>query len=251
MIRENEIAFACGMKGSGKSFWLREQFVVKQPRVIHIDPNGDYIDDKNVLIVAGYDGLLTALDAFAAANQREWRVAVALDDPDDVAALFDLLAPRADFGRGSLARAFGGVAVECGECDQPCPNGRTAPEIQNGWRSGRHFQLNLYMGTQRPAACDRLLTAQADVVAIFAMDEPIDLDWAAKKFGRPARDVIAQLPDHWHVEKRRGERELSVIDPAGAVARSIAIVATGPSDQISALPGDDGASEPPRRRRKN
>lgn len=230
MIRANKITFACGMKGSGKSHWLYHQHVVHEPRVIHLDPNGDYIDDKNVLIVSGYDGLLTALDAFAATNQQEWRVAVALDDPKDVAALFDLLAPRADFGRGSLSRAFGGVAVECGECDQPCPNGATAREVQNGWRSGRHHLLNLHMGTQRPPACDRLLTSQADVVAVFAMDEPIDLDWTAKKFGRPAADVVATLPDHWHVEKCRGERQLRVVDPDGKTARTLSIVATADAE---------------------
>lgn len=222
MRRANTIAFACGMKGSGKSHWLLHEFVLKAPRVIHIDPNGDYLDDKNVLVVAGYDDLLMALDAFAATNESQWRVAVSLDDPKEIAALFDLLCPRANFGRGSLSRAFGGIAIESGECDVIAPNGKTPAEVQSGWRRGRHHELDLFMGTQRPASCDRLLSAQADIVGIFALDEPIDIDWAAQKFGRAAAEEIAQLPDYWHAEKRRGERGIRIVDPSGRTVRTLA-----------------------------
>ncbi len=221
MKRANVIAFACGMKGSGKSYWLRERFVLRAPRVIHIDPNGDYLDDPGVMVVSGYDGLLTAMRAFAATGTRTWRVAVSLDDPAEIAALFDLVAPRADFGRGSLARALGGLAIECGECDVIAPNGQTPPAVASAWRRGRHHQLDLYMATQRPAACDRLLTSQADVVACFALDEPRDVDWCAQKFGRPGAAEVVKLPNYWHVEKRRGERDLLVVDPKGRTKRTI------------------------------
>lgn len=221
MKRENTISFACGKKGSGKSHWLLEKFVRQAPRVIHIDPNGDFLDDKEVLIVNGYRGLLDALHAMAAVDQQDWRIAVSLDDPKQIARLFDLVAPRADFGKGSLSRAFDGIAIECGECDVIAPNGQTLPEIASAWRRGRHHQLDLFMGTQRPAACDRLLSSQADVVACFYMDEPIDIDWVARKFGRTAAEQVSTLPEYWHIEKSQIERTIGLVNAHGVRVENI------------------------------
>jgi hypothetical protein len=221
--RANTIAFACGRKGSGKSYWLEHEFVVRAPRVVHIDPNGDYLDDAGVLVVDGYTGLLTALEAFAAVNQREWRVAVSLSENETVE-FFQLVAPLEDFGRGSLSRAFGGMAIECGECDVIAPNGRTHPAVASAWRRGRHHQLDLYMGTQRPAACDRLLTSMADVVACFSLDEPRDVTWVTDKMGRAAADEVVRLPEHWHVEKRQGSADVRVIDTAGRTVRQLSAI---------------------------
>lgn len=222
MERQNEIAFACGMKGSGKSHWLLNEFVAHAPRIIHIDPNGEFVDDPDVLMVAGWLPLLDALEACA--TFKEWRIAVSLrvtPKVNEYAQLFALLAPEESFGEGSLSRALGGVAVECGEVQILAPNGRTAPEIVGGWQRGRHHRLNLYMGTQRVSACDRIVTSQSDVVAIFAQSEAIDLDRVRKQYGRYAADDVAQLAPHWCITARQGQQHYDLLDPDRRVTKRV------------------------------
>lgn len=206
------------MKGSGKSHWLYESFIRHAPRVIHIDPNGEYLEDRDVLLVSGWDALLDALEACATFD--EWRIAVALED-DDYARLFALLAPRENFGKGSLSRALGGVSLECGEVHVIAPNGRTVPAIKGGWQQGRHHRLNIYAGTQRFAECDRIVTSQSDIVAIFMQSEAIDLERIRKQYGAYAAADVAQLAPHWCVTARQGDPCYRVLDPSRRVVKTV------------------------------
>lgn len=218
MKRDSVVAFACGMKGAGKTEWLARTFVDKAPRVIYLDMTGEHTTGPDVLAVAGYDALLEAIAA--AASYDRWRIAVALDDKD-VPELFKLLAPTDNFGEGSLARALRGVALECSECDVIAPNGRTEAVIKSAWKRSRHHRLDLLMATQRPAECDRIVTSQADVVAVFALEEHRDLVYVRERLGEFAAREVLELEQYHCIVARRGERCFDVLDARRRVVRRV------------------------------
>lgn len=193
--RANVIVFGCGRKGSGKTTLLHERFVDASPRVISLDVTGETVERfPHAIPCYSIEEIMHALTRAAEVRATRWHLAAILE-PYDVSRLFGLLAPiPTRDGPPSLARAWGGVAVECGECDIIAPVSGAMPNVLSAFRRGRHHMLSLFMATQRPATCARDVTAQADVIFAFAQTEPRDIDWLARTISTPVADLVRGLP---------------------------------------------------------
>lgn len=235
--RQNLIVFACGRKNTGKSQLLHDLFVSRTPRVLSLDFTGETAErNPDAIVCKGWRKLMSTLKI--AAGYGHWHIAAALE-PDDIARLFRLLAPPFGDDQPPLARAFGGLAVECGEAYMIAPNAGADPDIVAGWRRGRHAMLSLYMAAQRPAAVNREVSAQADIIAAFAQGEPNDLDFLAKTISAPVAEIVAGLTGHDFVYYERGTGKVYV---CGADRRPRRILNTMGAVMLPAGPDDRPAA---------
>jgi len=219
--RRNLIVFGCGRKGSGKSTLLHERFVRPSPRIISLDVTGETREQfPDAIECAGLDAVRRALRVAAEKGKRRWHLAASLE-PGEVRTLFAMLAPALGAGARSLSRDFGGIAVECGECDLIAPVSGAAPDVLSAWRRGRHHLLSLFMATQRPATCARDLTAQADVIFAFAQTEPRDVDFIARTISGPVADIVRHLPAYHCVYYTRDDGRVYVCDARRRVLRTL------------------------------
>lgn len=190
--RRNTIVFSCGRKASGKSQLLHDLFSSRAERVLTIDNLGESKErDPDTVEAFGWPALMHALRA--ASRFPRWHIATSIE-PDDLRELFTMICPPLGSPKErSLSVAFGGMAVECNEAYDIAPNGRTPDEVLAAWRRGRHYGLDLFMATQRPASVARELTALADLVFAFAQREPADIDYLAKQLSPAVAAQVREL----------------------------------------------------------
>lgn len=209
MTRRNTIACVVGRKGTGKSELLWERFTSRAPRVLSLDSTGETTErNPNAIVAVGWRRLLEVLDA--AAECGKWHIAAAIE-PEDVRELFARLTPPLGQGR-SLSLAFGGMAVECGEVDLIAPNGGTPPEILSAFRRGRHYALDLYMATQRPASCAVDVRSMADIFVSFALTSPRDVAAASDELGGTMAERIVRLPRYHCLYSTRADGRVVELD---------------------------------------
>lgn len=228
IIRENEIVFCCGKKGSGKSRLLYDYFVSENPRTISLDFVGEVKErNPNALQVVGYDALLGALRSLV--NVPRWHVAAVFDEYSmhELPKLFRLLCPPFNPDRRSLSRAFGGIALECSECDVILPNGSATVEARNMIKRGRHELLSLYFATQRPQECSRLCTAQADFVISFRMHEPNEMRYLARTVSPLYADLVKNLPTYHSAWYEAATGQVEVRDANGETTREFNVAGEG------------------------
>lgn len=216
-VRKNTIAFACGVKGSGKSSLIRDAFTSQSPRVLTLEfTRWEALDfNPDAIQCIGLKDLLTKMQAVAPAES--WHLVAAIEE-EDVPALFAVLAPRITQG-GGYAVAVGGMAVECGECDIIAPVSYVTPEVSNAFKRGRHYGLSLFMGTQRAHECARIVTAQADHVIIFRQHEPRDVEYLRQAVSKPIAEYIPSLPEHWHLWHEKATGRVYLRDAARRTRR--------------------------------
>lgn len=193
----NQIVVSLGRKRSGKSQLLWDMFTSRAPRVLTIGlvPE-DLARDPDVVVVRGRTELYDALEQ-ASAYER-WHIAAALD-VDKIVELCALLVPPFEApAESSLSLALGkpwngGIAIECCEAYELAPSGRTPDEVLALWRRGRHYQLDLFMASQRPYSVHREVTAQADLIFAFAQNEKRDLDFLSDAVSEPFAQAVREL----------------------------------------------------------
>jgi hypothetical protein len=218
--RKNVKAFVCGPSGSGKSELLADMFTSKAPRVLTLDATGESgLRNPDSVVVFGLAELLDAFDA--AADFPRWNIVASLDD-DEYEALFDLLVPKHAAGVVGLSELYGGMAIECGECDVIAPNGQTPKAIKAAWKRGRHVCLSLLMGTQRPAECDRIVTSQANYIAAFPTAEPRDLAFLSQAMGAAVAERVGRLPQYHFALMEVGNPHVLLCAGRGAARRPYA-----------------------------
>lgn len=202
----HEVVTVVGRTGSGKTRIIAKKFGPRHARRITLDSMGEcealYPDAFRAF---GLPSVYAAMNAWAEANVTEWHI-VAILPEEEVGMLMAKLAPQYDGKTESLAKAFGGVCVECFEVDLYLPvsgaGGGITRAFQNAVARGRHVGLSLLFATQRPAQCHRILTSQSQHVVSFAMHEPNDLRWLASvggsAYARIAHTGLRRYESVWY-----------------------------------------------------
>jgi hypothetical protein len=215
----NTIALVTGRKGTGKSRFLWDWFTSRAPRVLSIDPNGESRKlNPNVTMAIGWDALVDALDR--AADYGRWHIAAVLER-DDFPKLFRLLTPPRGQGE-SLAEAFGGMAIECGEAFTVYPNAGTPPELLDALFRARHYGLDFFLATQRPASIAVDVRSMADIVASFSLGSPRDVTAvSAEMMDLPGiADRLQRLPRYHCLYHTRDDGAVYELDPHRRVVGS-------------------------------
>lgn len=209
--RVNTIAFVCGVKGSGKSQLLADLFVRPTPRVLTLEFTRWEAATRNpdAIRTIGLAHTFRALEVCA--PHARWHIVAALEE-EEVPDLFELLCPPLTSGSDGYSVQVGGMAVECSECDLIAPTSATPRAIRSAFKRGRHYGLSLYMATQRPHECARIVTSQADHIVSFQQFEPLDLDYLGQAMSRAVAAQVPQLPRYWCVWYERTSGKVFVKD---------------------------------------
>ena len=233
MVRRNTVVFGTGPKGSGKTHTMNRFFVGHAPRVIHVDMVGEVIENyPDAIETVGARETILKLMEFARERRREWNLVAVFPEgrQRELAALCDALTPpyagRAA-QRVGVSRAFGGIALDCTECDILLPNagGHDTRAARNMVKRARHELLDLFLATQRPPECSRLCTSQADIVFSLQTHEPRDLDYLRKGVGSAFADRVAELPQYHSLWFERATRKVVERGKDGAIVTHAAPLA--------------------------
>lgn len=227
-MRRNTIVAGFGRKGTGKSVLLYDLFTSKAPRVLSLDSTGETRErNADAVLCVGYSSLR---DAFRRAqNYQRWHIAAALE-PDDVARLFALLTPPLGSG-SSLSLAFGGMAIECAEVDLIAPNSGAAPEVLSALRRGRHYALDMYFATQRPASCAVDVRSMSDFLFSFALSSPRDVAAVDAEMPLSVSDRIVRLRPYHCLFYSKEKGSVVELDPARRVVERINLSGNQPGQR--------------------
>lgn len=216
--RRNLVVIGTGMKHGGKSKLLWDRYVSKQPRVIHLDPNDETAEKvPHAIRAMGMPQLYALLKVAHDRKARAFNISVTGFAPSDVAALLQKLVPPTG-PHDSLARAFGTLALECGEMGMLCAvEPKVGEALAAAMFNARHHGLSLFLATQYPYSLPPAARMNSDEVFFFQQDEPQALQWARQVAGARAAEVVAQLRDYGFLLYERSTGTLYQCDKSRAV----------------------------------
>lgn len=97
------------------------------------------------------------------------------------------------------------VLIWCGEVGEFTRANRTGPHLRRLLMQSRHYRTSALFDGPRPVDIDRLVIAQADLVAVYELPDPDDRDRVAKVIGYPPRRFAEACEDtfrrgpYWHL----------------------------------------------------
>lgn len=195
--RKSHWVFACGKKGSGKSYTCRHWFESYPYDRIVIDPTHDIRADlvRDGVQFRDLDAaaLPVRLPADDEGRQQTWVFApdmgsdTALDDMDRVVGLA--------FGRGP-------TLLWVDEFGRLTTAHRTPPNTRRLLHHGRHDDISLLLACPRPQDIDGLGISQADKVYVYRMPNPRDIERVANEVGTDPGELRAansRLRGHEHL----------------------------------------------------
>ena len=181
-MKRNRVVAVFGRKGSGKSYWLKQQVDQRRGLVVVWDSVSDFAGPtaerpiRAATVFRDVRDLLTA-----GAERRLPRVCV-------------VQAPRPQFPVFCAWTArVGRLLVVVDEVNLYCKPGWAPPELLELLRIGRHAQVDLFVAARRPAEISRDITAQADEVRSFRTCEPVDLEWFRRYCGTRFAEGLPRL----------------------------------------------------------
>lgn len=189
-----------GRKGAGKTTWIRRATENDARLVIH-DPVGQFQDVCHV--VHARLALVQALDT-ATREAEPFRLAAWLPEDGD-----------ADFViRACLA--IGHCTLVLDECDWEASAVSVPRSLKRLVSYCRHWRIDILAGARRPADVPRTLTAQADRIVYFQLDEPADFDYVRRRGGDELLSLVQGLTEGQCVVKDVGRAPLVVTAWRGA-----------------------------------
>jgi hypothetical protein len=221
--RKNRIVLVLGRKESGKSTYLRTFWTRHEPRLITLDYTGESATIYPDAIPAySFTECAELLARFIRNDVREWHIVAGMPEPD-VAALYGLLVPI-DPRVPSMARALGGVAIECDEVSfvAPLDMPKSSPIVRAAL-IGRHHALSQFYATQRPVSVSRMVSSQADVITSLRMHEPRDRRFLRDTVGVAFSEAVYELPPHHHAEYVTASGLVTIRDANGKTVRALDI----------------------------
>jgi len=195
IIKRNTVLCVFGMKGSGKSFLVKD-IVLDYPRVIAIDNIGEY----NLEIVQGREQSIRRI--VQASREESYRLAIRTNSVEEDLQIIKLV--------GTLANML--LVVE--ETSKYVTSNYMPEPIEALIRYGRHRAISQIYMARRPSEISRELTANADGIIVFRTQEPRDVAYMRTFIGDRA-DKLGTLPEYvpsFHGYANLEKMPLSVIE---------------------------------------
>lgn len=177
--------FVCGRTQMGKSRCIRTWILRDRPRVIVVDPIGDYpLSGPRVFTIAD---ALSQVREHVYRGRTAWRVVLSVGR-DQIGGLVDSVVPPLDV-YGSWCRSVGGITVVLDEVGLLTPRGQGGEKISALFRVGRHAEISVVAATQRPVNVSKEVIAQADRVIAYRLTDPDDIAYLRSTCGPDAMKI--------------------------------------------------------------
>jgi hypothetical protein len=194
-VAQREITSVFGRSGSGKTHFLARLGAV-HPRRVTFDMTGETRDlYPGAVQVRGARETFVVLRELWRRRVDRWHLCVSAS-ASEIERVVTMLCPLHDGASVSLARAWGGVAVECFELDSLFPVGLGSRAWETAYLRGRHVGLSLLCASQYPALVHRASSSQATRVVFFSLVEPRQVQYARAMLGEVG-ERVRSLP-RWH-----------------------------------------------------
>lgn len=182
----NEILLVVGRKGSGKTYWVKQN-KVQAKRLLILDTCREY-EVPGAFRVQTFDDLLEAMELRKGFAGRPFRIVYTPEGDGDLALQegFDQVVDLFS----SLEEATL-VIDEIGLFVSPSQYPDTLDRVL---RLGRHYGQSIVASTQRPADVPRILTGMADAIVAFQTQEPVDIEYLGKFMGKERAARLRDLP---------------------------------------------------------
>lgn len=174
---KNYIILVLGMKGSGKTYFVKTKLLPRIKRYVVIDILDEY---------AGY--CVRDFPEFLEAD-RSGRSRIVCKFTDDLDVTYALL----------YLWERGEITVVLEEVDQQAASFSINPALEQLIKYGRHRNLSIIGVTRRPFEITALLRSQADSVVTFRQGEPRDLVFLREAFGGDPGTISSLPPHHYAV----------------------------------------------------
>lgn len=198
-----QILFACGKKGSGKSYFNGLVYRSWPGDKMAIDVNGNAYVGTDAERFRLEDGTPT----------RWPEQAPGLGERRKPRNLHYVANPRSASYREDLDRAVGlalfpqdkPVLLWAGEVGELTPNSHAGPHMRQLLMQNRHHKVTALFDAPRPIGVDPLVLAQANLVAVYRTPNPSDRRRIADSIGVPPKrfDEVCletwRQGDHWFV----------------------------------------------------
>jgi len=198
-----QIIFACGKKGSGKSYFNGLTYRSWPGDKLAIDVNGHAYVGPDAEKLRLEDGMPT----------RWPDKAPALGEKRNPRNLHYVANPRSSTYRDDLDRAVGlalfpqdhPVLLWAGEVGELTPHSKAGPHMRQLLMQNRHHKVSALFDAPRPMGVDPLVLAQANLVAVYRTPNPDDRKRIADSIGVPPKrfDEVCldtwRQGDHWFV----------------------------------------------------
>lgn len=196
---QNRIVFIFGRKGQGKSRFAKEiaKKAMREGRVVLVfDGNGEFAPGS-----PRASDVIPKLRRFPmrGANEREGGLEDYLAEVVRKGKTFSasIEAPAWQFDAFCrFAKRAGNCLVIVDEVDLYCSPSYASDALKDLLRRGRHYGVDQVYLTRAPSELHRDITRQADGEVYFSLSETLDLDWVAKRCGRPFADRVRNLLPH-------------------------------------------------------
>lgn len=204
--REPVAVAVYGMRGSGKSTLVRA-LIANQARVIVVDPVRE-IERARLpgwTVCTHIGELVAALNA--AAQGGGFRLAYAPPSGRECEGLQHVATLLRQWQRPYFERAWRHqVCLVAEEMSLTFPSRgdqgpRLAPAFLELINQGRHYGVNLVGVTQRPTLVPMTWRSAAAHSFAFAMEDPDDVAWVARKVGSEHLDALRAIPEFHYIRK--------------------------------------------------
>lgn len=174
---ESNVILVFGMRGTGKSFFVKQKLLPVYPRQLIYDNQGEYKDG-----IIFYD--LAKLKKFWAENyDKKFRMIFRPLNHDDFSEICRLV-----YLCGNMLFVIEELDLVAGSYDNDI-------DFQTVLKRGRHTNITLLGISQRPYGINRTITSQAKEIYSFCQKEPRDVQYLKNYLGNDS-EIIQSLPQY-------------------------------------------------------
>lgn len=196
------IRIAVGLSGCGKTYGIQNQvfaFIRSGAPCIIIDVMAEWrkvpadLRDLACYVSAGQNVIAAIENAL-----RQGKRLIIIQDGDPCA-VFETLCRWVIKRKGS-----GAVGIAIPEAHEAISKHYLEQAVKKCITQWRHYDLALWLDTQRPALLNTTAFAQACETRIYAIGEDIDLQWVRRLGGKALLEKVQQCADEHRKSKDRG-----------------------------------------------
>lgn len=183
MMRERLIRLVLGKRGSGKSYYVKQESL-KANRVLIYDTIGEYSEYG-----VTFENLGDLIEYWLKVYDRNFRL------------VYQPLRPADEFDDVcDLVYSCGDMVFIAEEIDIFSTSYDLSESFANIIQRGRHKNIDFFGVSQRPYRINRTVSSQAKEIVTFIQTEPRDLEYLRLYMGSDHIDKISTLPEYHYLK---------------------------------------------------